>query len=254
MSSQPPVFPGVRWAARSGRSLRLTISTAWTMSKPRWGSSIQAVAQRPGGCLTIWADSSDLTSHMWYISSSGLGHGAMVRRRKCVLVLAARLEQRAASSEPAPETFPIPTVWGALHDLAAPCRLAGTANQSPSSIAILAIVGLKSPARQRGAICRHRAPQLGPTTLFGPPDSARAPWRRGSGIGVAQLAPVPGGPVRLEPSTAGLGVVCLSFACPCTRLAQRGLCAEVAFASRGRGTAVGACRICVAWGSMGALD
>lgn len=73
------------------------ISEACTMSKPRWGSSIQAVAQRPGGCLTIWADSSDLASHAWYGSSSGLGHGAMVRRRDCVLLLATRLEQRAAS-------------------------------------------------------------------------------------------------------------------------------------------------------------
>lgn len=68
--SELPVSPRVRgagvvwtimeagWLAR-----KLGSSTAWTMSKPVWGSSIQAVAQPQGGCLTIWTDSSDPASY-----------------------------------------------------------------------------------------------------------------------------------------------------------------------------------------------
>lgn len=58
----------------------------------------------------------------------------------------------------------------------------------------------RCPAASGGANVVIVRPSVAPTTLFGPPDSARALWCCG-GIGVAQLPPVPGGPVRLELST-----------------------------------------------------
>lgn len=82
------------------------------------------------------------------------------------------------------------------------------------------------------------APGVAPPTLFGPPDSARSSWAtRQWDRCRTTLAPVPGGPVRLELSTVGLGAG-LSFVCLYAWLTKGGLCTEVAFASRGRSAAV----------------